>query len=160
MGHVSTGLAIGQRAAKYPLPGQLPTTVLAAQSDPSVPLVSIFSSAIWHPANSQQHRPRPSLQVYYTAPDAADPARMASAAPCSRGKKFSLSATRAEILPNATGWMYSGGRGVVDACVEHQRREIASRNGGRDWYIQRYDVGGGDWRTALVTVRSIKLFTQ
>lgn len=136
-------------------------THLASQSDPSVPLVSIFSPAIWHPESSQQQqqlepaplplpRPRPSLQVYYTAPDAADPARLTSAA---RALEAKVLAERHEGRDPAEcdrldvyGMPFSdsGGAGgvVVNACVEHQRREIASRNGDKDWYIQRYDVGG------------------
>ncbi|KAI3329495.1 hypothetical protein F4824DRAFT_516789 [Ustulina deusta] len=42
---------------------------------------------------------------------------------------------------------------VVAAYIEHQRSEIASRLEDKGWYIQQYDVGGGDWRRALVVVR-------
>lgn len=44
----------------------------------------------------------------------------------------------------------------VAACIEHQRRDIVSRVrlGDKDWYIQRYDVGGGHWQRALVVVKA------
>ncbi|KAI0107735.1 hypothetical protein GGR51DRAFT_559070 [Nemania sp. FL0031] len=33
------------------------------------------------------------------------------------------------------------------------RREIVSRLGDKDWYIQRYDLGDGHWQRVLVIVR-------
>ncbi|KAI1127295.1 hypothetical protein F5Y10DRAFT_242996 [Nemania abortiva] len=42
---------------------------------------------------------------------------------------------------------------MVAACVEPQRREIVSRLVDKDWYSQRYGVGGGHWQRALVVVR-------
>ncbi|KAI1079049.1 hypothetical protein F5B20DRAFT_191211 [Whalleya microplaca] len=147
-------------------------THLASHSDPSILLVSVFSPAIWHPTSSlfgqqqsqlqlqlQQHlpRPRPSLQVYYTAADAGDPARLESAA---RALEMSILSERHQGRDPAEcdrldvyGMPLLEPEGdVVAACIEHQRREIASRPEDKDWYIQRYDVGGGDWRRALVVV--------
>lgn len=45
---------------------------------------------------------------------------------------------------------------AVQRCVAHQRAEIAAREniGGKDWYIQRYDVPKGEWRRAIVVVRT------
>lgn len=47
---------------------------------------------------------------------------------------------------------------AVQRCVAHQRAEIAARdandNGGKEWYIQRYDVAGGEWRRGIVVIRT------
>lgn len=44
---------------------------------------------------------------------------------------------------------------AVQRCVVHQRAEIAAReNNGKEWYIQRYDVPKGEWRRAIVVVRT------
>ncbi|POS79959.1 hypothetical protein DHEL01_v201635 [Diaporthe helianthi] len=48
---------------------------------------------------------------------------------------------------------------AVQRCVAHQRAEIAAREnnnntGKEDWYIQRYDVPEGEWRRAVVVVRT------
>ncbi|KAL1875771.1 hypothetical protein Daus18300_002962 [Diaporthe australafricana] len=44
---------------------------------------------------------------------------------------------------------------AVQRCVAHQRAEIAAReNNGKDWYVQRYDVPEGEWRRAIVVVRT------
>lgn len=44
---------------------------------------------------------------------------------------------------------------AVQRCVEHQRAEIAARDdGGKEWYIQRYDVAGGEWRQGIVLIRT------
>lgn len=49
---------------------------------------------------------------------------------------------------------------AVQRCVAHQRAEIAARendaNGGwkKEWYIQRYDVPEGEWRRAIVVIRT------
>lgn len=136
-----------------------------SHSDPSTPLVSVFSPATWRrPMNSlyasQHHapRPRPSLQVYYTVPDAADPIRLEAAA---RALETNILAERHQGRDPAEcdrldvyGMPFLGPEGdAVAACVEHQRREIASRAEDKDWYIQRYDLGGSDWQRALVIVR-------
>ncbi|KAI8965899.1 hypothetical protein F5Y11DRAFT_366853 [Daldinia sp. FL1419] len=140
-------------------------THLISHSDPSVPLTSVFSPAIWHPTRpgSESHRraprPRPSLQVYYTALDAADPSRLESAA---RTLELSVLAERHQGRDpdecdrlDVYGMPFSGSKAdVVGACVEHQRQEIASRVEDKDWYIQRYDIGGSRWRRALVIVRN------
>lgn len=39
---------------------------------------------------------------------------------------------------------------AVQRCVAHQRAEIA--DGGKEWYIQRYDVAGGEWRRGIVVI--------
>ncbi|KAI0445105.1 hypothetical protein F4803DRAFT_203807 [Xylaria telfairii] len=142
-------------------------THLTSHSDPSIPLVSVFSPFVWHVTDSflgqeqsqRQHpRPRPSLQVYYTAPDAADPARLESAA---RALETSILSERHQGRDpdecdrlDVYGMPFRETEGdIVAACIEHQTSEIASRVENKDWYIQRYDVGGSDWRRALVVVR-------
>ncbi|KAI0851498.1 hypothetical protein F5Y00DRAFT_267693 [Daldinia vernicosa] len=137
----------------------------ASHSDPCIPLASVFSPATWRrdmnsPFGSQHHapRPRPSLQVYYTAPDAADPARLEAAA---RALETSILPERHQGRDTAEcdrldvyGMPFLELEGeVLAACVEHQRREIVSRVEDKHWCIQRYDLGGCDWRRALVIVR-------
>ncbi|KAI0971241.1 hypothetical protein F4678DRAFT_434192 [Xylaria arbuscula] len=145
-------------------------TRLVSRSDPSIPLVSVYSPATWQHKNpfldeeeyQQQKnapRPRPSLQVYYTAPDADDPARLESAA---RALETSILSERHQGRDPAEcdrldvyGIPFGGMNGnVFTMCVEHQKSEIAARLGDKDWYIQRYDVGGSEWRRALVVVRN------
>ncbi|KAI1645625.1 uncharacterized protein F4817DRAFT_366566 [Daldinia loculata] len=136
-----------------------------SHSDPSIPLVSVFSPATWRrPMNSlfgsRHHapRPRPLLQVYYTAPDAGDPARLEAAA---RTLETSILAERHQGRDpiecdrlDVYGMPFLEPEGeVVAACVGHQRREIASRVDGKDWYIQRHDLGGCGWRRALIIAR-------
>ncbi|TGJ83236.1 hypothetical protein E0Z10_g5518 [Xylaria hypoxylon] len=127
----------------------LDVTHRASHSDPSVPLQP-------HPP-----RPRPSLQVYYTAPDAdaaADPARLESAA---RALETTILRERHHYRDpgecdrlDVYGMPLQGtDEHIVAACVEHQRREIASRLGDKYWYIQRYDIGSNEWQRALVIVR-------
>ncbi|KAI0543164.1 hypothetical protein GGR58DRAFT_12205 [Xylaria digitata] len=150
-------------------PRVLDVTHRASHSDPSVPLVSVFSLGVWElgvtflqqqQSQQQPHppRPRPSLQVYYTAPDAADPARLESAA---RALETTILRERHDCTDpgecdrlDVYGMPLQGtDEHVVAACIEHQRREIASRLWDKDWYIQRYDTGSNEWRRALVIVR-------
>ncbi|OTA53848.1 hypothetical protein K449DRAFT_389603, partial [Hypoxylon sp. EC38] len=141
-------------------------THLPSFGDPSINMVSVFLPATWHPGSSplsqQQHapRPRPSLQVYYTAPDASSPARLESAA---RVLETTVLFERREGRDPAEcdrldvyGMPLTGSDDddVVNACIAHQRREIAARSEDKSWYIQRYDIGGSDWRRALVVVRN------
>lgn len=145
-------------------------TSIASHSDSSVPLASVFSPATWHPEYSspsqdqsrqqENHapRPRPSLQVYYTAPGADDPTHLQSAA---RALETTILAGRHEGRDPAEcdrldvyGFPFPGLEGdMVAACIEHQRREFFSRLRDKDWYLQRYDVGGGRWQRALLVVR-------
>ncbi|KAI2606554.1 hypothetical protein GGR54DRAFT_633408 [Hypoxylon sp. NC1633] len=113
-------------------------THLPSYGDPSINLVSVFSPATWHPRTSplsQKQRPplpRPSLQVYYTAPDATNSTGLESAArilettllsECHQGKD-PAECDRLDMY----GVPFPGsGEDVVRARVEHQRREIASR---------------------------------
>ncbi|KAI1661490.1 hypothetical protein F4813DRAFT_386020 [Daldinia decipiens] len=143
------------------IPPPINITHHVSHSGPSIPLVGVFSPSTWRrPMNSlsgSQH-PRPSLQVYCTAPDAGDPARLEAAA---RALETGILAERHQGRDPAEydrldvyGMPFLEPEGeVVAACVEHQRREIASRVEGKDWYIQRCDLGGCDWRRALVIVR-------
>ncbi|KAG8162131.1 hypothetical protein KVR01_007896 [Diaporthe batatas] len=50
----------------------------------------------------------------------------------------------------------AGADAAVRRCVAHQRAEIAARRerGGKEWFIQRYDVPKGDWGRAIVVVRT------
>ncbi|KAI1820901.1 hypothetical protein F4861DRAFT_34348 [Xylaria intraflava] len=137
-----------------------------SHTDPSVPFVSVFSPALCYSPDlfsgpQQQNnlpRPRPSLQVYYTAPDAADPAHLESAA---RALELSNLSERHQGRDYAErdrldvyGMpFHAPEEDVVAACIEHQRSENAFRLEDKDWYIQRYDYGGSDWRRALVVVR-------
>lgn len=45
---------------------------------------------------------------------------------------------------------------TVQRCVAHQRAEVAARdaNDGKEWYTQRYDVAGGEWRRGIVVIRT------
>ncbi|KAI1142860.1 hypothetical protein F5Y05DRAFT_134157 [Hypoxylon sp. FL0543] len=137
----------------------LDITRLASHSDPSIPLVSVFSSATWR--HGQQHgapRPRPSLQVYYIAPDANDPAYLELAARTLEanilsGRHEGRDPAECDRLDVYGMPLLGSEEDVVNACIEHQRREIAARSEDKDWYIQRYDVARGAWRRALVIVR-------
>ncbi|KAI0885815.1 uncharacterized protein GGS22DRAFT_179510 [Annulohypoxylon maeteangense] len=127
-------------------PSAVNTVHLTSHSDPSIPLVSVFSPFIWSrtdpPYDQRQHppRPRPSLQVYYTAPEAGDPAYLELAA----------RTLETEILNERhQGKDPDELADLIHACIEHQQCEIAARSQDKGWYIQRYDVGGSQWRRAL-----------
>lgn len=165
---------------------------LASHSDPSVPLVSVHTPSrrpVPDPddpsdtdAVPTEPRPRPSLQVYCTAP-LTTPNELEAAARTLETAvlkdRFNTSGADYErldvySLPPAT----STGPGeeedeeeavrdglfatlaeadaAVQRCVAHQRAEIAARENttGKDWYIQRYDVPKGEWRRAVVVVRT------
>ncbi|KAI1345744.1 hypothetical protein F5Y01DRAFT_299660 [Xylaria sp. FL0043] len=145
-------------------------THTASHSDPTIPLVSVFWPAFWHPeqfyidnpqprSQDQPPRPRISIQVYYTAPDAADPSCLESAARALEKEMFwerhqgtePNECDRLDVYGMPSQQL--GGRDVVTACIEHQKREIGARLENKDWYIQRYDLGGHGWRRALVIVR-------
>ncbi|KAH8895715.1 hypothetical protein GQ53DRAFT_31287 [Thozetella sp. PMI_491] len=123
-------------------------TSRASFHDPSVPLVSIHTRQLM---DTYGIRPRPSLQVYYTAQDAAEPAALETAARTLEttvlGPEVRLENSdfrdRLDVygLPLAA----SSAQELARACIEHQQAEIAARNtgGDKDWYIQRWDLGGG-----------------
>ncbi|KAI0428952.1 hypothetical protein F5Y09DRAFT_311593 [Xylaria sp. FL1042] len=164
--------SLGGCASRSGFDGSLiDVTHATSHSDPNVPLVSVFSPTTWHSEQfyfvnptprpqDQPPRPRISLQVYYTAPDAGDPACLELAArtlekkilaerhqgrdpgECDRLDVYGMPPQQLE------------GKDVVAACVAHQKNEIASRLQDKDWYIQRYDIGGNDWLRALVIVRN------
>lgn len=121
-------------------------------------------------------RPRPSLQVYCTAslttPNELDTvARTLETAVLK--DRFNTSGANYErlgvyYLPPATTTdsedeafkdglfaTLAEADAAVQRCVAHQRAEIAARgNNGKDWYIQRYDVPKGEWRRAIVVIRT------
>lgn len=160
---------------------------LASHSDPSVPLVSVYSPTRRprpdpdDPCDTDaiptEPRPRPSLQVYYTAPlttpneletvaltletDVLVNRFETSGAEHERLDVYSLppatSATNPEDEAAKDGLFatLAEADAAVQRCVAHQRAEIAAREtNGKDWYIQRYDVPKGEWRRAIVVIRT------
>ncbi|ROV95068.1 hypothetical protein VSDG_05854 [Cytospora chrysosperma] len=161
---------------------------LTSHSDPSVPLVSVYSptrrprpdpddpcdtDAIIIPT---EPRPRPSLQIYYTAP-LTTPNELETVALTLETdvlvNRFDTSGAEHErldvySLPPATTTnsdeeaakdglfaTLAEADAAVQRCVAHQRAEIAAREpNGKDWYIQRYDVPKGEWRRAIVVIRT------
>lgn len=127
-------------------------------------------------------RPRPSLQIYYTSPltTTAEELEMVartletavlkdrfatSSAGYERLDVYALPVvTTEEDEDEEAVVVHKDGRfaTLADAdvavrrCVAHQRAEIAARdaNDGKEWYIQRYDVAGGEWRRAIVVIRT------
>lgn len=121
-------------------------------------------------------RPRPTLQVYCTAslttPNELETvARMLETAVLK--DRFNTSGANYErldvyCLPPATTAdseeepikdglfaTLAEADAAVQRCVVHQRAEIAAReNNGKHWYVQRYDVPKGEWRRAVVVVRT------
>lgn len=165
---------------------------LASHSDPSIPLVSIYSPSrrpVPDPDDSSdtdavptEPRPRPSLQIYYTSP-------LTSTATSAPNEELETVARTLETVVLKNRFATSGagyerldvyalpveeegavlhhkdGRfaALADAdvavqrCVAHQRAEVATRDAnddGREWYIQRYDVAGGEWRRGVVVIRT------
>ncbi|KAK2072071.1 hypothetical protein P8C59_006448 [Phyllachora maydis] len=122
-------------------------------------------------------RPRPSLQVYYTA-QLTTPGELATVARTLETvvlkDRFNTSGANYErldvySLPPATTttepeeeaakdglFTYlAEADAAVQRCVAHQRAEIAAReHNAKDWYIQRYNVPKGEWRRAIVIVRT------
>lgn len=159
---------------------------LASHSDPSVPLVTVFSRSRFTPdfddpddtdAIKIGPRPRPSLQIYYTAPlstpnELETVARtletvvledrfQTSGADHERLDVYSLppamtttaSEEEREAVKDGLFATLAEADSVVQRCVAHQQAEIAAReNHGKDWYIQRYDVPQGDWRRAIIII--------
>lgn len=129
-------------------------------------------------------RPRPSLQVYYTSPLTTTTSPSEELETVARTletavlrNRFATSGAGYErldvyALPVVTteeeddeAVVHKDGRFatladahvVVQRCVAHQRAEIAARddaNDGKEWYIQRYDVAGGEWRRGIVVIRT------
>lgn len=124
-------------------------------------------------------RPRPSLQIYYVPPttthtteqELATVARTLETAVLKT--RFATSGANYERLDvyalpplvdeEAAAVSKKDGRfaALADAdvavqrCVAHQRAEIAARDGGKEWYIQRYDgAGGREWRRSIVVIRT------
>lgn len=160
---------------------------LASHSDPSVPLVSVYTPErrpVSDPDDASdidsipiEPRPQPSLQVYYTASltnhnELETVARTLETAVLK--DRFNTSGANYErldvySLPPATIADPEEEEAVKDGlfatlaeadttvqrCVAHQRAEIAAReNSAKDWYIQRYDVPKGEWRRAIVVIRT------
>lgn len=167
---------------------------LASHSDTSVPLVSVHTPRrrpIPDPdypddtdAVPTEPRPRPSLQVYCTAP-LTTPDELETAARTLETvvlrDRFDTSGANHErldvySLPPATtttdpeeqeeaeaardGLFATAAEAdaAVRRCVAHQRAEIAAREqnsgAGKEWYIQRYDVPKGEWARAIFIVRT------
>lgn len=125
-------------------------------------------------------RPRPSLQIYYTSPSLASTEELETVARtletavlknrfATSGAGFErldvyalpVEATteeEGEIVQHKDGRFatLADADVAVQRCVAHQRAEIAAReaSGGKEWYIQRYDVAGGEWRRGIVVIRS------
>ncbi|KAI3397277.1 hypothetical protein diail_11009, partial [Diaporthe ilicicola] len=156
---------------------------LTSHSDPSVPLVSVHRPSRRptpdpeDPSDTDavptEPRPQPSLQVYYTPP-LTTPNELESVARTLETavlkNRFDTSGANYErldvySLPPADEQEEAARNGrfatlaeadaAVQRCVAHQRAEIAAREDtGKDWYIQRYDVPEGEWRRAIVVVRT------
>lgn len=159
---------------------------LASHSDPSVPLVSVYTPSrrpIPDPDDPSdtdavpvEPRPRPSLQVYCTA-SLTTPNELETVARTLETAvlkdRFNTSGANYErldvySLPPATTEdleeeaikdglfaTLAEADAAVQRCVAHQRAEIAAReNNATEWYIQRYDVPKGEWRRAIVVVRT------
>lgn len=126
-------------------------------------------------------RPRPSLQIYYTSPlttitsteDLQTVARTLETAVLSHRFATSgagyerldvyalpvvVSTEQEEAVAHKDGLfaMLADADVAVQCCVGHQRAEIDARdaNDGKEWYIQRYDVAGGDWRRGIIVIRT------
>ncbi|KAI1283286.1 hypothetical protein F5Y07DRAFT_149873 [Xylaria sp. FL0933] len=170
--------SLGGRVSRCGFDGSLiDVTCTTSHSDPNVPLVSVFNPTTWHAEQfflydaeprpqDQPPRPRMSTQVYYTAPDAADPACLESAARTLEKKLFwgrhqgrdPDECDRLDVYGMPSHQL--GGKDLVAACIEHQKREIGARLDNKDWYIQRFDLGGCSWRRGLIIVRkSVKEWT-
>lgn len=166
---------------------------VASHSDASVPLVSVHTPSkrpVPDPdypddtdAVPTEPRPRPSLQIYYTAP-LTSPTELeavartletavlknrfnTSGAEYDRLDVYSLPAGTAgtavtspndeQIAKDGRFATLADADATVQRCVAHQRAEIAARDEGADgkeWYIQRYDVPKGEWRRAIVVMRT------
>ncbi|KAI1269191.1 hypothetical protein F5Y18DRAFT_373875 [Xylariaceae sp. FL1019] len=149
-------------------------TQRVSDSDPSVPLVSTFRNS-WlyrtyhnnsdlqtgitreHPSGIP--RPRVSLQVYYTGAQASDPEHVERVARALESVILqSRNDTRDEYERDRLD-VYGLPGASVERCIEHQGGEIAARETmpqtHKEWYIQRYDIGGSSWRSALVIVRDV-----
>lgn len=162
---------------------------LASHSDPSVRLVSVYTPSRRPVPDSDEPsdtsavpaepRPRPSLQVYYTASlSTSNELEMVartletavlkdrfntSGANYERLDVYSLppvtrtgSEDEEEAVKDGLFATLVDADTAVQRCVAHQRAEIAARekHNGKDWYIQRYDVLKGEWQRAIVVVRT------
>lgn len=160
---------------------------LASHSDPSVPLISVYTPSRRpipgsdEPSDTDavptEPRPRPSLQVYCTAslstPNELETVARTLETTVLKDRFNTSGATYERLdvysLPPATTTTDSEKEAVKDGLfatlaeadiavqrsVTHQRAEIAAReNNGKDWYIQRYDVPKGEWRRAIIVVRT------
>lgn len=121
-------------------------------------------------------RPRPSLQIYYTSPLTTEEletvARTLETAVLKNRfatsgagyERLDIYALSVVTMEEEEAVAHKDGRFatlanadvVVQRCVTHQRAEIAARNAndGKEWYIQRYDVAGGEWRRGIVVIRT------
>ncbi|KAI0904274.1 hypothetical protein F4823DRAFT_223762 [Ustulina deusta] len=193
------GLAIGRRAAKYPLPWRLPAAVIAPSIATLGKLDLGTNLAVVVEAAPRLALPITALLIKVDRLFAAQLFRVQKAVVVKLAGHRHLvvvtrtpaAATRAAAPPLTPGVLRGArhcrprtletrilserhqGRDpaecdrldvygmasrepegdVVAAYIEHQRSEIASRLEDKGWYIQQYDVGGGDWRRALVVVR-------
>ncbi|KAI0865408.1 hypothetical protein F4860DRAFT_307732 [Xylaria cubensis] len=145
-----------------------------SDSDPSVSLISTFRNT-WlyrtyhnnsdpqtgitraHP--SRIPRPRVSLQIYYTGAQASDPDHLERVARALESVILhDRNDTRDEYERDRLD-VYGLPGASVERCISHQSIEIAAREAqaSKEWYIQRYDIGGSSWRSALVIVRDVDL---
>ncbi|KAJ7361222.1 hypothetical protein DFH08DRAFT_368668 [Mycena albidolilacea] len=132
-----------------------------SHSDPAVPLVSVHTPGMIRPPEDDDDdpvpatpRPRPSLQIYYTAPDAADPAVLDAVARTLETDVLFSRSNNSEFYDRLDVYGLPSARDeVVARCIAHQRGEIAARAGSnsKEWYIQRYDTGG-QWVRALIVL--------
>ncbi|KAK7733309.1 hypothetical protein SLS53_008206 [Cytospora paraplurivora] len=126
-------------------------------------------------------RPRPSLQIYYTSPlitttttpteELETVARTletvvlenrfdTSGAGYERLDVYALPVitTDEEAVVHKDGHFATLADAdlAVQRCVAHQRAEIAARdaNDRKEWYVQRYDVAGGEWSRGIIVVRT------
>jgi hypothetical protein len=99
-------------------------------------------------------RPRPSLQIYYTAPDATDAAVLDAVARALETDVLSSRSNNSEFYDRLDVYGLPSARDeVVQRCIAHQRNEITACavGNGKEWYLQRYDAGG-QWVRALIVL--------
>ncbi len=135
-----------------------------SHSDPAVPLVSIHTplhaALLDASVPPQIPRPRPSLQIYYVAPDAGSPAVVESVARTLQTRVLAQRNQGGDPGMNDRLDVYGIPGGDVRRCVEHQTAEVDLREHsglGREWLVQRYDLALGPgregWRRAVVMVQ-------
>ncbi|KAG6358457.1 hypothetical protein INS49_014341 [Diaporthe citri] len=135
---------------------------LASHSDPSVPLVSVYTPSRRPIPDPEEPSDTDALEtVARTLETAVLKDRFStSGANHERLDVYSLPPATAtdseeEAIKDGLFATLAEADAAVQRCVAHQWAEIAAReNSGKEWYIQRYDVLNGEWRRAIAVVRT------